>query len=87
MNSSDLVPTYKEIADIVGLENAFKLYEHFRGQQICMPQRIYRIEYVARYVQEHYDGKNIRTFAKEFNYSERRIRQLLNSGGESEYLD
>lgn len=82
MESGDLVPTYREIAEIIGVDNTLLLYNHFRGQQISLPQRIFSIEYVERYINEHYDGKNIKVFAKEFNYSERRIRQLLNKKSE-----
>ena len=28
MQPSDLVPIYSEIAEVVGVEDAFKLYEH-----------------------------------------------------------
>ena len=44
MKSSDFVPTYKEIADVVGVDNAYKIYEHFRGQQMTFPQRIYSVK-------------------------------------------
>lgn len=84
MQPSDLVPIYSEIAEVVGVEDAFKLYEHFRGQQMNFPQRIYSTEYVTQYVKAHYDGTNLREFAKKFNYSERRIRQLLQHKSERE---
>ena len=84
MQPSDLVPIYSEIAEVVGVEDAFKLYEHFRGQQMNFPQRIYSTEYVTQYVKTHYDGTNLREFAKQFNYSERRIRQLLQHKNERE---
>ena len=77
MKSSDFVPTYKEIADVVGVDNAYKIYEHFRGQQMTFPQRIYSTAYVERYVKDNYDGTNIRELARMFNYSERRIREFL----------
>lgn len=80
MYPTDLVSVYCEIAEIVGTENAFKLYEHFKGQQLNFPQRIYSTEYVEAYVKENYDGTNLREFAKKFNYSERRIRQFLSDG-------
>lgn len=77
MESADLVPTYREMSEIIGIENTFKVYEHFKGQQINLPQRIYSQEYVEKYVKENYNGTNLREFAKKFNYSERRIRQFL----------
>ena len=77
MEPSDLVSIYCEMAEIVGIENTCKLFEHFRGQSTSFPQRLYNIQYVERYVKENYDGTNLREFARMFNYSERRIRQLL----------
>lgn len=77
MESTDLVPTYKEMAELIGLENTYKIYEHYKGQQLNLPQRIYSIEYVEKYVKENYNGVNLGEFAKKFNYSERRIRQFL----------
>lgn len=77
MQPSDFVSVYCEIAELVGVENAVKIYEHFRGQQMAFPTRIYSIQYVEKYVKEHYDGTNIREFTQKFSYSERRIRQLL----------
>ena len=77
MQPSDFVSVYCEMAELVGIENTYKIYEHFKGQQMNFPQRIYSIQYVEKYVKENYDGTNLREFAKKFNYSERRIRQLL----------
>lgn len=77
MNASDFVPAYKEIAEVIGVDETIKIFEHFRGQQMTFPQRIYSIEYVEKYVRDNYDGTNIRELARKFNYSERRIRDFL----------
>ncbi len=77
MNASDFVPAYKEIAEVIGVDETIKIFEHFRGQQMTFPQRIYSIEYVEKYVKDNYDGTNIRELARKFNYSERRIRDFL----------
>lgn len=77
MQPSDFVSIYSELLELVGEENTFKIFEHFRGQSATFPQRIYSTQYVARYVREHYDGTNLREFARKFNYSERQIRQFL----------
>ena len=77
MQPSDFVSIYSELLELVGEEYTFKIFEHFRGQSATFPQRIYSTQYVARYVREHYDGTNLREFARKFNYSERQIRQFL----------
>lgn len=79
MQASDFVPIYSELAEVVGVESAVKIFEHFGGQQLNFPTRIYNLEYVIKYVKQNYDGTNLRTFAKMFNYSERRIREFLKS--------
>lgn len=77
MQPTDFVSIYSEMAEIIGTENTYKIFMHFRGQSTTFPQRLYSTQYVENYVKEHYDGTNLREFAKEFNYSERRIRQFL----------
>ena len=73
----NFVPIYEEIAQIIGEEDTIKLYEKFRGQQITFPQRLYNTHYVATYVKENYNGKNISELAHKFDYSERRVREFL----------
>ena len=77
MEATDFVSTYKEIAEVLGVEDTIKIFEHFKGQQITFPQRIYNKSYVERYVKDNYDGTNINEFTRKFNYSERRIREFL----------
>lgn len=69
---------YAEFAKIVGNKNTEKIYERFRGQQMCFPQKLYTVEYVVQYVKEHYPDERMGDIARIFGYSERRIRQLAN---------
>ena len=68
---------YKEMAILIGLDNAHKIYEYFSGQQITFPVKWYSPEYVAEMVLKRYDGRNLKYLAKEYNYSERWLRQLI----------
>lgn len=86
MHASDFVPIYEEIAKTIGEEETMKLYENFRGQQITFPRRFFSVEYVARYVNENYDGSNMRELARKFDYSERRIREFLKKQTEKEIV-
>lgn len=72
-----LVEIYNQLIDIVGLENTEKIYSNLKGQQITFPMRLYRTDYIAREVNERYDGKNLKTLAKEYGYTERYLRELL----------
>lgn len=47
---SDLTPLYKEMAELIGIEETMKLYHHFKWQQVLFPQRIYNLEFIKNYV-------------------------------------
>ena len=69
---------YAEFAKIAGDEITEKIFERFRGQQMCFPQKLYTVDYVISYVKAHYPEERVGDMARTFGYSERRIRQLLN---------
>jgi Mor family transcriptional regulator len=75
--AADLAGVYKEVAETVGVENAYKLYRHFRGLQMLFPLRFYSNEYIAKQICDDYDGKNVRDLARKYGYSESRVRQIL----------
>lgn len=68
---------YKEIAEIVGFENALKLYGHFKGQQITFPIRLYSRDHVKNQMLREYNGQNTKSLARLYGYSERWIKELL----------
>ena len=73
---ADLAGIYKKIAECVGIENAYKIYENFCGQQVVFPRRFYGISYVKKNVKERKGEVTAGLLGREFGYSERRIRQL-----------
>lgn len=72
-----LVEIYSQLIDIVGIENTEKIYKNLKGQQITFPMRLYKTDYIAREVNERFDGKNLKYLAKEYGYTERYLRELL----------
>ena len=69
---------YREIAEDMGVEVAEKMIENYAGLQLNFPKKLYTSEYyVEKILQEHKDGVSIKNIAKEYQYTERRIRQLL----------
>lgn len=68
---------YGELIPLLGVEIVECLYYHYRGQQITFPNRLYSSQYVERYIKMNYNGENHRELAKEFNYSERWMRKLI----------
>lgn len=73
----DLAGVYKEVAETVGVENAHKLFLHFKGLQLMFPLKFYSKEYIAQQIKAEYDGKNVRDLARKYEYSESRVRQIL----------
>ncbi len=78
MDADDLAGIYKEIADEINIDTAIEIYRMLNGQQIVFPKRLYSKKYIHQYIRDNYNGKNIRKLSKELNYSDKRIRQILN---------
>ena len=79
LETSDFADIYKEIADKLGTDTAVAIHALFKGQQIQFPQRLYKKEAIYRYIKENYNGNNVRELSQEFGYSDRRIKQIVNS--------
>lgn len=74
---------YRDIADEIGIENALVIYRLFHGTQISFPNRLFSKEYTHKAIIDEYDGNNVRQLAQKYNYSERSIWRILNSGNDS----
>ena len=68
---------YKEIADVIGVENALVIYRMFRGSQVSFPSRLFSKEYIHKAIITEYDGTNVSQLAQKYNYSERSIWRIL----------
>ncbi|MBQ8248957.1 MAG: Mor transcription activator family protein [Clostridia bacterium] len=68
---------YREITELIGLENTQKIYEYFKGQQVTFPIHMYDPGLVKEAVAGEYDGENIRILVKKYGYSEKTIRRML----------
>lgn len=68
---------YKEISEIVGLEDTLKIYLRFKGQQISFPVRLYNPHIIQQNVIQEYDGTNIAELAQKYDYSEKTIRRMI----------
>lgn len=75
---ADLAGVYREVAEIVGVDNAYEIFLSFKVQQLMFPLKFYSSEYTAQQIiEEYYDGSNVRELVRKFGYSESRIRQIL----------
>lgn len=68
---------YKELCELIGLENTLKLYEQYKGFQVSFPTRLYDKDYVREVIRNEFNGTNTRSFARRFGYSERWIRSII----------
>ena len=68
---------YKDLAALVGEENAQKIYKEYRGQQITFPVEFYSKEYIYRQIIDEYDGSNLKQLATKYGYSERTVRRII----------
>ena len=75
--TNDLNTLYREIAELVGKENAEILFKEFRGQQITFPVEFYSKEYIYNCIRKEFSGDNLRELARKYNYSERSVRRIL----------
>jgi Mor family transcriptional regulator len=78
MEAENLAAVYQEIAILLDVDIAIKIHELFKGQQIIFPKQLYSKEYIYGYIHKNYNGKNIRELSQMFDYSDRRVRQILN---------
>lgn len=69
---------YRDLAELIGIEKTLIIYENMKGQQITLPKRLYAVDYVKKELSSRGTEKNIKELAKEFNYTERYMRKLLN---------
>lgn len=78
MEVNDLAGVYKEIASVTDIDTAMEIFKRFKGQQIIFPQRLYSKEFIRTYIKKNYNGHNVRELSRMFDYSDRRVRQILN---------
>ena len=67
---------YKTLIDVVGLENAEKLYDHYRGQQLNFPVRLFSTDYIKQTLVKEGDKCNIKLLSSNLGCSERWIKKL-----------
>ena len=67
---------YRTLIDVVGLENAEKLYDHYRGQQLNFPVRLFSTEYIKQTLAKEGEGCDMKLMSRNLGCSERWIKKL-----------
>lgn len=72
-----LQESYAELFEIVDEATLIQIYEIYRGRQISFPMRLYDRQQVAQRIKNEYNGHNLTTLTKKYDYSQRWIRKIL----------
>ena len=80
-SQDSLHDVYKEIMQIIGFEAMYKLFMHYKGQQLTFPTRLHNKEYIKSVLQQQYDGTNLKQLTRSLGYSERWLRKLITDLG------
>lgn len=68
---------YREISEELGIEAALTIHQMFKGTQVNFPIRFLDTKCVKEMIVKEYDGTNIKTLAKKYDYSEKHIRRII----------
>ena len=76
-NKSDYKGIYSDMVEILGEEIVMKLHEHYRGQQITFPMKLYSNEYIEKYIVNNCRNKTLKEMCRDLGYTEGWIKQFL----------
>lgn len=79
-----LQESYAQLYELLGEDLTAKIYDMYRGRQISFPMRLYNRDKVAEQIVEEYDGHNLAQLTREYEYSQRWIRQIIQKNREQE---
>jgi len=75
-----ILPPYNEIIDLNGLDAIVAFSKAFSGSSVYVPSlRAIFKDCIDAEIHNQYNGKNIRSLSKDYDLSERYIRNLLKS--------
>ncbi len=78
---------YKEIAEEFDLDTSQRFHKLFKGLNVNFPIRFLDRQYVIENMRKEYDGKNLKTIARKYGYSERWVRKIINEDVKLENCD
>ena len=68
---------YREISEQLGIETALTIHQMFKGTQVNFPVRFFDTQCVKEMIIKEYDGTNVKTLAKKYDYSEKSVRRII----------
>ena len=68
---------YRELAELIGVQNTKKVWNRYRGLTVQFPQRMYSQAYTKDFIREHMDSMKIKEMAVQLSLTDRRVRQII----------
>ena len=68
---------YREICVELGIGAVISIYKMYKGQQINFPMRLFNPARIQKQIRQEYDGTNIKSLAKKYDYSEKTVRRII----------
>lgn len=72
-----LTDRYFELYELLGAEAMMKLYDHYHGDKIDCPMKLYRAEYVADLTEQEKDRRKRAEIARAGGYALKFIESLI----------
>lgn len=72
-----LTDRYFELYELLGAEAMMKLYDHYHGDKIYCPMKLYRAEYVADLAEQEKDRRKRAEIARAGGYALKFIESLI----------
>lgn len=77
-NLEDLNDEYREMAEIIGIENLLALSERFGGSQFYIPQKDKLLKNTTyKIIINEFDGTNIKKLSRKYGVSESTIYRIV----------
>ena len=77
VGSDSYSDVYRELAELIGTNNAMKLWKHYRGLTIQFPQRLYSRKFTRQFIAENMNKMTPAQMATLLNLTDRRVRQII----------
>ena len=68
---------YRELAELIGVQNTKKVWNRYRGLTIQFPQRMYSQAYTKDFIRDNMNSMTIKEMAVQLNLTDRRVRQII----------
>lgn len=68
---------YRELADLIGVQNTRKIWKRFRGLSVQFPQRLYSRTFSKEFIRKNMEKMTIKEMAIQLSLTDRRVRQII----------